>query len=63
MEQDLSDAKERTPSSRGARGPTRSSAGLLHAWLAMSTLHQRSFGLVMLLLGLLAHGEEKGLRS
>jgi hypothetical protein len=31
-------------------------------WL-MSTLHQRSFGLVMPLLGLLAHGEEKGRRS
>jgi len=62
MEQDLSDAKERTPSSRVLEDLLDQAPADYFTldWL-MST--QRSFGLVMLLLGLLATGEEKGRRS
>jgi hypothetical protein len=62
MEQDLSDAKERTPSSRVLED-------ILDQAPDYFTLGSRCrpctsvFGLVMLLLGLLAHGEEKGRRS
>jgi hypothetical protein len=63
MEQDLSDAKERTPSSRVLEDILDQAPDYFTLGWLMSTLHQRSFGLVMPLLGLLAHGEEKGRRS
>lgn len=55
MEQVLPDAKERTPSSRvlGDVLDQAPAENFTLAWL-MSTLHQRSFGIVMLVLGLFA---------